>query len=290
MTVPPQHTLLPPTLSAEGRALVGTLRTVFASASYVPPVLPSVLVDLLELSRDPDADLKEIRAAFERDPLVTARVLRLAQSAVYGLASPVHTLDAALVRLGLRQLTMLCAEAATRLRVFRAPGYDDAMEALAKHSAACAHGARHLARRFALDAELAFLAGLLHDVGIAASFIVLADPAGRPISTAPALEHAWPAVREARAHSSGAVFRAWSLAPEIGAAARSHHDTSVTPPDRLTALVALANWTASEAGYPLFDEFETPSAGMLGALGLTEADLPRMLEDVRETLARAPID
>jgi putative nucleotidyltransferase with HDIG domain len=284
---PPRASDAPP-VSQEARALLSLLRASFASASYVPPALPSIITDMLRLSADPDVDLRDIRAVVERDPLVTARVLRLAKSAIYGNAAPVQTLDAALVRLGMRQLASFCAEAATRLRVFRAPAYEAAMELLAKHSSAVAHTARHLASRWSIDPEFAFLAGLLHDVGIAASFIVLADAQGKPGKKAPLLEDAWAAVKEANAHSATAVFRAWALAPEIGAAARNHHADVILDP--LSALVALSDVVACEAGYGLLDESVALSEATLATLHVTSADLGRLVAEARELLARVVID
>lgn len=277
-----------PAISHEARALLSLLRATFASASYVPPVLPTIVTEMARLAADPDADLRDVRAVVERDPLVTARLLRLAKSAIYGTAAPVQTLDAALVRLGMRQLANLCAEAATRLEVFRAPGYDLAMEQLARHSSAVAHVARHFASRWALDPELAFLGGLLHDVGIAASFIVLANTGSKSGKKPPGLDDAWPAIKEANAQSANAVFRAWALAPEIGAAASSHHADVVLDP--LTALVAIADVTACEAGVGLLDESVAVSESTLAVLHLVPADVPRLVDDAKDLLARVHLD
>ena len=96
MTAPSQLARPP---SAE--QLTAALRTALASPGYRPPVLPSVALDVLALAGQGDADLTEVVALLERDPVLAGRVLALAQSAQYTRRTPVVTIKQAAVRLGL---------------------------------------------------------------------------------------------------------------------------------------------------------------------------------------------
>jgi HD-like signal output (HDOD) protein len=154
------------------------LLRLFASPSYQPPKLPQVALEIMELSQRPEVSFDEVSAVLEKDPLLAAKVLSIAQSAVYAPRSPILSLRQATIRLGLKTLRDLVLEAAVSMRVFRAPGYGEAMERLSRHSTATAYLLRALCRRTGIDAEYAFLCGLLHDVGLAACLLAGMEPPG----------------------------------------------------------------------------------------------------------------
>ena len=118
----------------EPDALVGRLLGVFNTPGYKPPVLPAVAVQLLELSRKPDVSLKSIVRLLQTEPMLSAQVLKIAQSPVFG-GQNVKTMNDAIIRLGLRRLTDLFIEASMG-KVFRARGYEALMEKLRLHSSA----------------------------------------------------------------------------------------------------------------------------------------------------------
>ena len=257
----------------EGRALVRTLVGRFRAPDYRPPVLPAAAVELLGLVRDADVAVPKIRAVVERDPMVLARVLQVANSAQFSRGVAVSSLHDALVRLGVNQLTSLFLEATVSLRIFRVARYEAQMVALRRHSAATARLARLLARRTALHAEQAFLAGLLHDVGIAAGLLVVADlPRGEQ---PPSLDLAWPAICETHEEAGQILCGLWKLPPEVGLAIASHHtgraSSHVHP---LGALVGIAEGMAERLGHAVPKEPRTlDPAPLLEVVGLRDADV-----------------
>src|SRR5690349_20922299 len=71
----------------------------FRSPNYHPPVLPAVALALTELSRRPNVAFTDVIATLERDPIIAAEVLRVAQSPFYSSRTPIKSLHEALNRL-----------------------------------------------------------------------------------------------------------------------------------------------------------------------------------------------
>ena len=149
-------------------------------------------------------------ALLERDPMLAAELLRLAQSSLYGGSFAVRTLDEAIVRLGFRRTAELFLHAVIEARVFRAPGYQKKMDELRRHSVAVAHLARLVSREAGVSDQSAFICGLLHDVGIAASLIALVEtcPAGEKVAP---FEDVWPAISGVHQRAGGVLASAWNF-------------------------------------------------------------------------------
>lgn len=222
------------------------LLRLFASPTYQPPKLPQVALQIMELSQRPDVGFDEVGAVLEKDPLLAAKVLSIAQSAVYAPRSPILSLRQATVRLGLQTLRDLVLEAAVSMRVFRAPGYGEAMERLSRHSAATAYLLRALCRRARVDAEYAFLCGLLHDVGLAACLLALSD---EPRGGAVPFDALGPGLHEVHQEASGLVTRLWGLPAEVQQLVATHHELEVGGrPQPLHAALVVAEALAGERG------------------------------------------
>ena len=102
-----------PSLADEERRLVAWLDGFLAKPGLELPRPPRVALEILELSRKPSARIEDIASLLEREPLLAGRVLRLANSALYGASIPVTTLKQALIRMGLGKQTR---DAATNLK------------------------------------------------------------------------------------------------------------------------------------------------------------------------------
>src|SRR5215468_5619068 len=72
----------------------------FLSPNYKPPVLPKVAIELTELTRKPNASYEDVVLVLQRDPLVVANVMRVAQSPLYAGRVRLHSLRDAVQRLG----------------------------------------------------------------------------------------------------------------------------------------------------------------------------------------------
>ncbi|MEM1413310.1 MAG: HDOD domain-containing protein [Myxococcota bacterium] len=202
--------------------LIAELRGLFAREDYRPPMPPTVALEVHALSKRPDADVDAVVALLEKDAMLTADVLRIAQSPSYATRIPPRTLSEAVMRLGLKNLVQIVWQAALGARVFKAKAYEQPMESLRRHSVAMAHATRMVAAHTSVAEDQGFLFGLLHDIGYAAIFIALSERRGRePIDIAnevAALEALHPEAGETLA-------QVWNLPKELELCI-GHHDVA----------------------------------------------------------------
>jgi HD-like signal output (HDOD) protein len=199
------------------------LRRAFENSSYTPPVLPSVAVELLALTRQPNVALRQVVQLMERDQFLAGEVVRISQSAAYGPAVPVRSIDEAIQRVGLRRVDQVFLRAAMEARVFRAPGYSEQMERLRHHSVATAELARSVCRQTSLYDDFAYLCGLLHDVGIAGCLIVLGEGVG---GSRPPFDRAWYAIKKVHAACAQTILTLWQLPEELRLILSHHHSVA----------------------------------------------------------------
>ena len=128
------------------------------------------------LSRD-DSSTQDISALVRNDPSLAARILRLTNSAFYGLAESVKTVEEAVFYLGVAQIQRLVL-ASPIIDQFEGTAEDVGISwrEFWKHSVAVAMITQELTEQGAgSDDEAAYLAGLVHDVGKIAIAIVFPD-------------------------------------------------------------------------------------------------------------------
>jgi HD-like signal output (HDOD) protein len=228
--------------------LITQLRQLFSSPKYSPPLLPTVALEVHELTYRPDVDASRLVSVLEKDAMLAAHVLRVAGSAAFGSWSGDVSLKEAVVRLGLKNLNSVVWEVAANLRVFRSTHYAPIMEHIRTHSAVTAHLCRFVAIQRQIPAESAFLCGLMHDIGMAATLLVLADQVQGGRSIDPVLLDL--VLRETHQEISGLIARLWHLPSEIEFVLSNHHNganpNNVTP---LSAVVAVAEDLGRELGY-----------------------------------------
>jgi HD-like signal output (HDOD) protein len=222
------------------------LARTFSSPAYRPPMLPQVAIEVMQLSERPNVRFEEVVELLQKDAVLAARVLSIAQSATYAARSPITTLHQASVRLGIKTMRDVVLEAALHLKVFRVPGYDGAMERLGRHAAAVAHIMRAVCRSTNVESGYAFLCGLLHDVGFAASLLALAnDPTWRR-SGFDALK---PVLDDVHEEASGLLTRIWKLPEGLQRMVSTHHDPAPGGKVELVnASLIVAEQLAWEAG------------------------------------------
>lgn len=139
---------------------------ILESVQSLPP-LPNAVQRLLALTRKVDVDFNKIAQIIESDQVLTARTLRAANSALYGMSRRVETVSKATVLLG-REAILNLALSASMLNLYDGANQEwpIAPESFWRHNIAVAHTAQWLARhQSAGNSESAFVAGLMHDIG-----------------------------------------------------------------------------------------------------------------------------
>lgn len=137
------------------------------SAIKAFPGMPGTAVKLLALIDDPAMRVSQIERILRQDAGLTANVLRLANSAYFGIPSKVGSIRQAVILLGLKRLIqMVIAACVGAIMDKPVPGYDLSPGELWRHSIAVSVAAEGLIKELQIEAaEEIFTAALLHDVG-----------------------------------------------------------------------------------------------------------------------------
>ncbi len=139
------------------------------------PTLPAYLLDLNTLLRSPTVDLKKVGKVIRTDPSLTAQVLRLCNSALFGLRRRVLSIEQAAVLLGTERLRTLVLTCSVMQFAWKNVPVN-ALLGFWQHSFLSALLSERIARLVDYpEKEQAYLGGLLHDIGELPLWIVLME-------------------------------------------------------------------------------------------------------------------
>ncbi|MBN2139369.1 MAG: HDOD domain-containing protein [Desulfovibrionaceae bacterium] len=134
------------------------------------PTLPRVLDEVTKLVKDPDSSTEEIARLISRDQVLSAKVLKMVNSPVYGFPGRISSIQHALVLLGFNVIRGVIISTS----VFDM--MESAMKGLWEHSLGCSTACGIVARTLKLDDPEEFaVAGLLHDLGKVVSAVQLPE-------------------------------------------------------------------------------------------------------------------
>lgn len=257
------HQLLPASVDpADLRAAIvnaAYLRSVFdhprlqklVGGTTALPAPPKTYFDLTNALRSPEVGMAEVAAIVSRNTTLTARILQLINSPLFGLRRSVSQINEAVVLLGAERLRQLALgfEAFRAFESSIAPEVLDLEEHQA-HSNAVAELAAKIAR--ADRASTAFTAGLLHDIG----YLVLAARAGRDLAQLRAHEATSPGFEIQRrvwgfthAEVGGYLLGMWGVPLNLVEAVARHHSPNLNDGRTLTltAVIHVADALVHEA-------------------------------------------
>ncbi len=130
------------------------------------PTIPAVALEVLRLSRDEDVNLRDIAEVLSRDVALSGRLLKVVNSAFYGLPRKIASVNQAVVVLGLASVKTLALGFSLAGNISEKHGSDGKLEGFWKRSLLVAVAARTFAeRKLPILREEAFTTGLLADVG-----------------------------------------------------------------------------------------------------------------------------
>ena len=226
------------------------------------PVLAGAAAKALRLAQSPNFDFDEVVKIAESDPPLAARFLGVANSALYYRGTTIRSIRAAIVRLGVQATRDVLYMAVYSGTIFKVPLYRDLVEATFRHSVIVARIARRIAELTDSDAEMAFLAGLLHDVGRARCLKL----ASRRRMLSPTREEVVAAADALHAQAGAALARAWHLPEDVAMACELHHEPGT---EAMALRVAAADRLAHYLTDQQEEDFEA-AEGYLELLGLHE--------------------
>ncbi|MBN2294498.1 MAG: HDOD domain-containing protein [Pirellulales bacterium] len=127
--------------------------------------LPAVAMDVLELTDNPVVDTQALKACIERDAALTARLLRVVNSSLFGLSREVSDLNQALALLGTKPLKLLVLGFSLPSGLFGRVG-SDILARYWRHTLTKAVAAREISQSiWNRPGDDSFIIGLLQDIG-----------------------------------------------------------------------------------------------------------------------------
>jgi len=139
---------------------------ILAGVNELPP-MPDVVVKANAMLADADSSSSELAGLLETDQSIAAKVLKMANSAFFGMSGRVSSIKQAALVLGYGNLSQVISMAGMQKALNKIlPGYGLNSEELWRHSLSVALGSKIVAGRRNPELEMvAHTAGLVHDVG-----------------------------------------------------------------------------------------------------------------------------
>lgn len=215
------------------------------------PSVPMVALKIIRLVDDPNTGIDKLQDAIMADQALSVRVLRLANSAFYGLSRNIDTITDAITIMGFKTIRNLALAASTK-EVYKKFGLLE--QKLWEHSIGASVGAGLIARHVRhSSAEEAMVAGLLHDIGKVVMnnshpdrFLALTEQVYNEMVTYYESEET--TFGYSHAAAGGIFAQKWGFPETLCNAIRRHHfesldDLADLPPDarRLCCIVTLAD-------------------------------------------------
>jgi putative nucleotidyltransferase with HDIG domain len=256
-----------------------------ASAIKSFPGMPGTAVKLLALIDDSAMRVSQIEAILRQDPGLTANVLRLANSAYFGIPSKVGSIRQAVILLGLKRLIqMVIAACVSAIMDKSVPGYDLPPGELWRHSIAASVAAEGLVKVLKVEAaEEIFTAALLHDVGKLVLGEFVKDEFKQietAVSQGISFEMAEKIVLGINHADVGAhILTKWLLPPEIVNAVKFHHAPEESERfSTMLDIVHVANFISMMIGIGIGSDGlqHEPSVAVTERLGLEPGHLEKV--------------
>jgi putative nucleotidyltransferase with HDIG domain len=117
---------------------------------------------------NPDHEMADVVQVVKFDSVLTARLLRIANSPVFGLLTAVNSIDRAVAYLGERMVVSVAlADSVSKMLNKPLKGYEGGQGVLWRHDLFAAFAAREVSRyaKTSIEGDLAYTGGLLHDIG-----------------------------------------------------------------------------------------------------------------------------
>lgn len=259
--------------------------------------LPEIAVKVLRLARDPNVTMSSLADVISTSPELSARILRIVNSAFYGFRGEVRSIERATTLMGLESVRNVTI-AASLMRVFqgRALGRTFTPKDIWMHSLAVAAATRLLAEVKGVHAlDEAFLGGLLHDIGLMvelqvhrlklANMLTLIEN-GDERAILDLEETTFGATHQ---DFGAALLRAWNLPDTFVVAAGCHHHPNTAPAAErgLSWMVHVADQLVAAHGEPFLLDDACPEIGeeLFDQLRLTSKQMTQTIEALPATVA-----
>jgi HD-like signal output (HDOD) protein len=255
--------------------------------------LPDIFLEISRVISDPRSSAVHVADVISKDTSLSAKLLKIVNSAFYGFPSEIDTISRAVMIVGTRQLSTL-ALGASVIRVFRdIPADMVDMKSFWEHSITCGVGARMIGSYKNIpNTERLFVAGLLHDIGRIILYRSLPE-VGREILIRARGAHRLVRTEEAEvlgydhAEIGGMLLMKWKLPRVLEQAVRYHHAPLQSQYPSEASIVCLSDIVANalEIGSSGEDLVPPLTPEVWGEIGLEKGVLTEMIELIDRQVA-----
>lgn len=269
------------------------VRQRFRSGEAKLPLLPESVMEVQKIVNDASKGASDIAKVLGKSQTFSATVLRLANSAQFRRGTyEVRSLPVAIQRLGGRKTLQLMVAISSKLHMnVKDKGLKEILRINREHVLQVAVASQHLARLMStVDPEEAFLAGMLHDIGVQA--VVCAVP---ELLTPLAYQDQLYVIQHLHREMGGRLLNYWNM-PDSFETIASHHgiESDDRPRDKLIDFVDAADFLVQTSGHKvLFDHIDDitptsyPPVQRIGATDIHLAAIEIELEDATQAMATA---
>jgi HD-like signal output (HDOD) protein len=254
------------------------------------PTLPTIIQEIADIVNDPDSSASDLADVISGDVGLSAKILKLSNSAAFGFSREISDIQHAIALLGFRQTQALAMSVPVFENLIKMAKFD--FQSFWRHSLRCAKLSRLLSLALSRRGnESAFVAGLLHDIGQ----VVFAMSVRGKQEQADALHsaaHISPIAAEEKvlgithAEIGYHLGEHWLLPPTLTAAIRYHHAPELQPqPQDISGVVFLANTFCDmkPAHFQQIEHFDEKTHAILGDLRISDATFRGALQSFAET-------
>ena len=203
-------------------ALVDEITSLFKSKSVTLPSLPEIALYINAALDKEDMSAKRLAKIIQMDPVIAARLVQVANSALYGSSEKNDSIQHAVTKIGLQGVRAIVMGVV--LRDLFMPNTEIVIRSMARfyeHSIRVGVICYEFARRIkGFSPEKAFLAGILHDIGVV-PILVVADTHTELAYKASNLEAA---LSQLKSYIGGMVLQQWEFDPEYIEIAKHAYD------------------------------------------------------------------
>ncbi len=256
------------------------------------PTLPVIVEKILSMARDDNTTSKDLAETISKDQAISNKILRLSNSAYYGMMKEIDSVPRAITIIGFNEVISLTIGMSV-ISAFTG-GNDSSMNFNMKgmwiHSLGCAFAARKTAKNLGImQAEQIFISGLLHDMGKVILALYFPDE----------YSEAFKYVKENdtelhrgekhilgidHAALSGLLMERWNFPDSILIPVRFHHSIDQCPPKyhKLTLIIAFSDYLSRKAEFGESRSEKIPGILKIrDQLGLEKNDVEQMIEDLK---------
>jgi len=273
----------------QGQVVAKIIKRFYAGKINLP-VLPGIVTEVQDLLEQEAPSIEDLVEIVKKDIMISSKLVSIANSAIYRGVEKADTLNAALVRLGIKAASALISSLVAKdLFASDDEQVNALLEKLWMHSFACACLAKRLGEEVKVkNADALFLMGIVHDIGKMLLIKAIADLDGSKFD-----EDTFVGIHEIHTTFGAVLLKKMRFPKEFIRVAEFHHWSDFTDLDDMElGIIHLSDTLAAQMGYAFFDgdtpEAEEDSDGdpkvenprLLKQLGLDPEKIPAIVSEM----------